>query len=82
MADCKPLQPVDYQRVFEGDPVGARILEDLVERFGGNPYKAGGLDAQRQTDFNAGKLEVVNFLLRKINQAHGAENDGPEREPE
>jgi hypothetical protein len=66
--------------VFEGDPVGARILEDLVERYGGNPYKPGGLEAQRQTDFNAGKLEVVNFLLRKINQAHGADDDEPSSE--
>jgi hypothetical protein len=76
----KPLQPEDYARVFEGDPVGARILEDLVERYGGNPYKPGGLEAQRQTDFNAGKLEVVNFLLRKINQAHGADDDEPSSE--
>lgn len=76
----KPLQPVDYQRVFEGDPVGARILEDLVARFGGNPYTRGGLEAQRQTDFNAGKLEVVDFLLRKINQANGAEHDESQHE--
>lgn len=71
----KPLQPEDFARVFEGDPIGARILEDLVERYGRNPYVKGGLEAQRETDFNAGKLEVVNFLLRKINQAHGAEDD-------
>jgi len=76
----KPLQPEDYQRVFEGDPVGARILEDLVERYGRNPYVKGGLEAQRETDFNAGKLEVVNFLLRKINQAHGADDN--EQSPE
>jgi hypothetical protein len=69
LPDRKPLQPEDFARLF-----GARILEDLVERFGGNPYKAGGLEAQRQTDFNAGKLEVVNFILRRINQANGAED--------
>lgn len=71
---AKPLQPTDYARVFEGDPVGARILDDLVSRFGGNPYTKGGLDAQRQTDFKAGQLEVVNFILRKINQANGADD--------
>jgi hypothetical protein len=76
----KPLQPEDYARVFEGDPVGNRILEDLVARFGGNPYKAGGLESQRATDFNAGKLEVVNFLLRKIAKAHGVDDD--EQSPE
>jgi hypothetical protein len=76
----KPLQPVDYQRVFEGDPVGARILEDLIGRFGGNPYTKGGLEAQRETDRKAGSLEVVNFLLRKINQANGAENDESDHE--
>lgn len=82
MTQPKPLQPEDYQRVFEGDPLGARILEDLVGRFGGNPYVKGALDAQRETDFNAGKLEVVNFILRKINQANGAETDEPEQHPE
>jgi hypothetical protein len=80
LPDRKPLQPQDYARVFEGDPVGARILEDLVERYGRNPYVPGGLDAQRQTDFNAGRLEVVNFLLRRINQANGA--DDHEHTPE
>lgn len=74
MPDRKPLQPEDYARVLEGDPIGARILEDLVARYGRNPYVAGGLEAQRQTDFNAGQLEVVNYLLRKINQANGAQD--------
>lgn len=76
----KPLLPVDYQRVFEGDPIGARILDELVCRYGGNPYTKGGLEAQRETDRKAGALDVVNFLLRKINQANGADNDGPEPE--
>lgn len=71
----KPLQAVDFQRVFEGDPVGARILEDLVVRFGGNPYTRGGLEAQRETDRKAGSLAVVDYILRKINQANGAETD-------
>ncbi|WP_223621181.1 hypothetical protein [Lysobacter sp. ESA13C] len=76
----KPLEPIDYQRVFEGDPVGVRILEDLVSRYGTNPYVKGGLEAQRETDFRAGRLEVVNFILRKINQANGAHDDGHEPE--
>lgn len=74
MTDRKPLQPEDYARVFEGDPVGARILEDLVDRYGVNPYVKGGLEAQRQTDFNAGRLEVVNFILRKLNAANGGQD--------
>lgn len=66
--------------MFEGDPVGSRILEDLVARFGGNPYVKGGLEAQRETDHRAGRLEVVNFILGKINQANGA--DDHEQSPE
>lgn len=78
MPQKPPLPPEVYARVFENIPEGVQILEELVQRYGGNPYKPGGLDAQRQTDFNAGKLEVVNFLLRRINQAHGVD-DGPEQ---
>ena len=66
----------DYQQVFEGHPQGALILEDLVARFGGNPYVRGGLDAQRETDFRAGCLRVVSHILAQINRANGAPDEG------
>lgn len=76
-----PLPPEAYARVFVNHPEGVQILDELIARFGGNPYVRGGLEQQRQTDFNAGKLEVVNFLLRRINRA--SEPNGPdEPDPE
>lgn len=69
------LSPEVYARVFENHAEGAQILEDLIARFGRNPYVRGGLEAQRQTDFNAGQHEVVQFILRRINQAHGVDTN-------
>lgn len=66
--------------MFVNHAEGAQVLDELVARFGGNPYVKGPLEAQRQTDFNAGKLEVVNFILRRLAQAEGAPDDGPEHE--
>lgn len=70
-------QPDDYRDLFERDARGARLLEDLVQRFGGNPYVRGGVEAARETDYRAGQLRVVTFILDQINRANGAttEND-------
>lgn len=79
MSKPAPLDDQVYARVFVNHAEGAQILDELIARYGGNPYKPGGLESQRETDFNAGKLEVVNFLLRRINRAAGvATNDDPE----
>ncbi len=75
-----PLPAEAYARVFENHAEGALILDELIGRYGGNPYRPGGLEAQRQTDFNAGKLEVVNFILRRINKAHGGDDGQPDPE--
>lgn len=65
--------PQDYQQLFEDMPQGRLILEDLVARFGGNPYVRGGVEASRETDYRAGQLRVVSFILDRINRANGAE---------
>lgn len=64
------LKPEVYARVFDM-PEGKLVLEDLVQRFGGNPYRRGGLDAQRDTDYRAGQLSVPTFILNRVNQAAG-----------
>jgi len=69
----KPNLPSDYALIFEAHRVGASILEELIARFGRNPYVRGGLEAQRETDFRAGQKEVVDFIVRRINQANGHE---------
>lgn len=71
----EPLPPALYADVFQDDRRGAAILEELIAVHGNNPYVKGGADAARQTDFNAGKLEVINFILRRLNRANGVNDD-------
>lgn len=65
------VTPEMYARVFENHAEGALILEDLVRRFGGNPYVRGGHEADRETANRAGRLAVVNHILNQINIAAG-----------
>lgn len=65
------VTPEMYARVFDGLPEGKLVLEDLVARFGRNPYVRGGADAARETDFRAGQLSVPTFILNQINRAAG-----------
>lgn len=60
-----------YSEIFEDDKRGVAILEDLINKFGKEPYVAGGLEGARQTDYNAGQNSVVQHIVRKINQARG-----------
>lgn len=62
-----------YAMIFEANKIGASLLEDLITRFGGNPYVPGGLESQRETDYRAGRKAVVDFIVRRINQAAGHE---------
>ena len=71
----RTVTPEMYARVFDGHAEGALILEDLVARFGGNPYVRGGHEADRETSRKAGNLQVVHFILGKINQANGVTDD-------
>lgn len=75
--------PETYRAIFEHDARGARILEDLAARFGGNPYTRGGLEAQRETDFRAGRAAVVDHILRQIERANQVpQPDAPQLEEE
>lgn len=67
----EPIPAQLYSDLFETDNRGAAILEELITRFGRNPYVKGGPEAARQTDFNAGQNSVVQFILARINQSHG-----------
>lgn len=75
MTAKQALPPEAYARVFENIPEGEQILAELITRFGRNPYVKGGLEADRQTAFNAGALEVINFIVRRIEQAQGGDHD-------
>jgi hypothetical protein len=67
-----------YKRVLESHHEGALILEDLINRFGGNPYVRGDTAAARETDYRAGRLSVVSFMLGRINQANGVADPAAE----
>lgn len=71
------VTPEDYARTFD-TPHGQRVLEDLVSRYGGNPYHKGGLEAQRETDFACGENNVVNRITSQIFRATNPSEDAPD----
>lgn len=80
MSDHKPTAQ-DYADLFEIDRRGAAIFDDLYQRFARKVFVAGGHEADRQTCYNAGARDVIEFITRRINQSRGVdineeENDG------
>lgn len=71
------LPPEVYARVFEGMPEGQQIFDELVRRFMRPAKLEGGIDAVLQTYHREGQRAVVQFLINRINQAHGVD-DVPE----
>jgi hypothetical protein len=64
-----PLQVPNacYQRVFEMDPDGTKIFEELAILFGGSlSYVQGDTHA---TAFNEGARSVVLYIQNRIDQA-------------
>lgn len=72
--------PEDFARVFEGTPAGVAVLDYLERRFAAKHVLEGGIDGIRKADFNAGQRAPIEFIARKINQAHGHEPYDPNRE--
>ncbi|WKB53015.1 hypothetical protein [Eleftheria terrae] len=70
----QPVDPAAYLRVFELHPEGVQILDELVTRFGRNPYVPGH-NGDRDTAYNSGQFAVVQFILGRINKANGAHED-------
>ncbi|MBI1450393.1 hypothetical protein IL972_00375 [Acinetobacter sp. FL51] len=72
-ARVRQLVPADattYQAVFDCDMNGQRILEDLTQRFGGDPYVPDSRGGERETCLNLGKRHVVNFIMSQITSAN------------
>lgn len=75
------VTPETYRAIFEHDARGVRVLEDLALRFASNPYVRGGLEAQRETDYRAGRAAVVDYILRQIERANQVQQpDAPQFE--
>lgn len=65
--------PKDYAALFEDDRRGAAILEHLTKLFAGKVYVKGGHEADRETCYNAGKRDVIEFIVTQINRASGVD---------
>lgn len=70
----KELTEHDYKRVFEEDPAGQAILDDLVRRFS-LPPSFDEHNAVLKTYYREGQRSVVNFILSRINRANGVNED-------
>jgi hypothetical protein len=65
------VTPRDYAQLFDGSPLGKRVLEDLVQRFARGPVLTGGIDGVRKSDYRAGSRFVSEFIVQQINIAAG-----------
>ncbi len=76
----EPIDPRVYARLFEEDREGAAVLEELMRRFAKPAVIKGGIDAVLQTYHNDGARSVLEFIVARVNQAHGvpATHDDPE----
>jgi len=75
-----PVTPEDYRTLFEHTPLGVRILEDLWAKFARPPVTEGGIDAVLKTFTRAGERNVLEHIVRKINQANQVPDVGPDNE--
>lgn len=72
--DYRPT-PQDYADLFEVDKRGARILEDLIQRFYRPPGKSGGIDRILDAHEFIGRRQVLDFIANQINRANGVPED-------
>lgn len=70
----RAVTEVTYRQVFEDSALGAAVLEDLVQRF--SRCQAGsGIDRVLNLSEHAGRQQVLNYILSKINQANGVQDE-------
>ncbi len=77
MADVNPIAKM-YGNVFEGHAEGKLVLEDLISRFGGNLFVKGGEEGRRQTDYNLGRREILDFIVMMVNASNGVDPNDDE----
>lgn len=70
-----PLDKDAYKRIFEGNQDGVAILDELCRIYAKDCYVKGGRAAERQTLVNCGERNVIEFIVKKINQANGVDQD-------
>jgi len=65
------IEPVCYARLFDTED-GQKVLAELERIFAAGAVVEGGIDAVIKTYHRAGARSVVEFIVRKINQANNA----------
>ena len=72
MSEYRPTAQ-DYADLFEVDKRGARILEDLIQRFIRPPVMDGGVDGILQTYSRLGQRKPIDFIVNQINRSNGVQ---------
>lgn len=70
----QPPTPQEYAYLFEENKTGARILEQLIQRFSHAPNSK-GLDRVLDTQEYMGQQKVLQFIILQINRANGVEDE-------
>lgn len=72
-----PVTPEDYKAIFEDHKTGARVLDDLILRFGSVPPKApDGLNRVVDQFEYMGQRRVIEFIALRLGQANGERSQG------
>lgn len=77
--DTRPT-PQDYADIFEIDKRGARILEDLIQKFYRPPAHSSGIDRILDAQEFIGRRRVIDFIANQINRANGVQDDQPQED--
>ena len=59
-----------YRLVFDLDPNGRKIIDELVARFKRNAFTSDQDGGERETSRRLGRSEVIDFILNRCNTAN------------
>lgn len=69
------ITPATYARVFEGDPNGQLVLQQLCKLFYRDPYVKGDIN---DTLVRIGESRVVQHILKQIGRTTETDDDAQE----
>lgn len=79
----KRATPETYRNAFDLDPNGRRALDHLQLKYAEkSTYVRGGHDAERESCFRAGQVDVISFIFKQINIANDPSYDPKKYEEE
>ena len=79
----KRATPETYRNAFDLDSNGRRALDHLQLKYAEkSTYVRGGHDAERESCFRAGQVDVISFIFKQINIANDPSYDPKKYEEE